>query len=232
MEAHRPRSETGDQRGRPGRRSRRDAAPLDADWLESEAIRHLARWESTRRGVREILERRLEARCERTGERPDAARCEIPSVIERLIDRGYVDDRRFAEQLVDRARRQGRSHRQIQAKLAAKGVEADVVDAVLREREQRRRADPIQNESQQLAAPHARAEIDLGLDIDLDLDLDEELEAAWKTARKRRLGPFCSDPSKRSEHRQRHLAALARQGFSREIAHRVIDADPPRGLER
>ena len=194
MEAHRPRSETADHTGRP--RRRRDAAPLDGAWLETEAIRHLARWESTRLGLRQILERRVAARCERTGESESDALAEIPAVLDRLIARGYLDDRRFAEQLVDRARRQGRSDRQIRARLDAKGVEADVADSVLRAR-------------------------------DRELDLDEELEAAWKTARKRRLGPFCTDPARRTENRQRHLAVLARQGFSREIAYRVIDADAP-----
>ena len=33
-----------------------------------------------------------------------------------------------------------------------------------------------------------------------------------------------SDAERRSADRDRHLAVLARQGFSREIAHRVIDA--------
>jgi len=229
MEAHRPRNEMGEGRGRSGRRRGRDTAPLDVDWLEAEAIRHLARWESTRRGVREILERRLAARCERTGESPDAALGEIPDLVDRLVMRGYVDDRRFAEQLVDRARREGRSHRQISAKLEAKGVDADVVEAVLRDREERRRAERMRAGSDGQRAHDAHV---AHAETDRDADEDEELEAAWKTARKRRLGPFCSDPIKRAENRQRHLAALARQGFSREIAYHVIDADGPRGLDR
>ncbi|SDH38142.1 regulatory protein RecX [Roseospirillum parvum] len=49
--------------------------------------------------------------------------------------------------------------------------------------------------------------------------------AAFTYARRRRLGPYRA-PDKRAEHRHKDLAALARQGFSSDTAHAVIDADP------
>lgn len=52
-----------------------------------------------------------------------------------------------------------------------------------------------------------------------------EREAAVRLARKRRLGPF-ADPERRTERREKDLAALARAGFSYDIALEVIDADP------
>lgn len=52
-----------------------------------------------------------------------------------------------------------------------------------------------------------------------------EREAAVTLARKRRLGPF-ADPAKRAERREKDLAALARAGFSYDIALEVVDADP------
>ena len=54
---------------------------------------------------------------------------------------------------------------------------------------------------------------------------DAEGEAAWRYARRRRLGPFRSDPELRQENRQRDLAALGRRGFGYPVASRVIDAD-------
>lgn len=54
---------------------------------------------------------------------------------------------------------------------------------------------------------------------------DAEAEAAWRYARRRRLGPFRSDPELRRECRQRDLAALGRRGFGYAVASRVIDAD-------
>lgn len=74
-----------------------------------------------------------------------------------------------------------------------------------------------------------------GLDPDLvrALTSDEEngdpekteTEAAWRYARRRRLGPYRSDPEARSERRQRDLAALGRRGFGYGTACRVVDGD-------
>jgi regulatory protein len=63
------------------------------------------------------------------------------------------------------------------------------------------------------------------LELTRDDDPDAELKAAWRVARRRRLGPHCPDPERRAAHRERHLAILARQGFSRDIAYEVIDAE-------
>jgi len=58
---------------------------------------------------------------------------------------------------------------------------------------------------------------------------DHELHAASRLARKRRLGPWRNE-SQRAERRQRDLGALARAGFNRGIATRVIDAESPDDL--
>jgi SOS response regulatory protein OraA/RecX len=50
-----------------------------------------------------------------------------------------------------------------------------------------------------------------------------ERQAASRLASQRRLGPYCPDPVAREANRDQHLAALARRGFSRESALRVID---------
>jgi regulatory protein len=59
-----------------------------------------------------------------------------------------------------------------------------------------------------------------------ELDDAGDLEAAWETARKKRLGPY--RVKERDERRQKDLAAMARRGFSFDIARRVIDAESPR----
>jgi len=65
----------------------------------------------------------------------------------------------------------------------------------------------------------------------LQLDApDPELFAAVKLARKRRMGPFC-DPAKRAELHDKHLATMARSGFSYDMAQRVIDAEDADELE-
>ncbi|UUX51931.1 RecX family transcriptional regulator [Nisaea acidiphila] len=57
-----------------------------------------------------------------------------------------------------------------------------------------------------------------------------ELDAACRYARRRRIGPFRS-AEKRAETRDRDLAALARQGFSFDIAATVVDAESPGVLD-
>jgi len=59
---------------------------------------------------------------------------------------------------------------------------------------------------------------------------DPELFAAIKLARRRRFGPWC-DPAKRLELHDKHLAALARSGFSYDMATRIVDADSVEALE-
>ncbi|MGE4221186.1 MAG: regulatory protein RecX [Alphaproteobacteria bacterium] len=58
---------------------------------------------------------------------------------------------------------------------------------------------------------------------------DPDLAAAIAYARRRRLGPWRG--TDRADRRDRDLAALARQGFSYQIALRVIDAPDPDTLE-
>ncbi len=57
-----------------------------------------------------------------------------------------------------------------------------------------------------------------------------ELAAAARLARKRRLGPWRAAEGRR-EARERDLAALARAGFSYDVALAVIDAEGPADLE-
>jgi regulatory protein len=176
-------------RARPPRR-RDDTEPLDAAWLERKAIEYAARWESTRQGVAELLERKIREHCDRTNEAPEAALALIPEVVERLAARGYVNDHRAATHFFERLRRQGRSSAQISAFLLRKGVTESML-----------------------------------LELTRDEDPEAELHAAWRTARRRSLGPHCTDPDRRAAQRDRHIAMLARQGFSREIVFRVIDAE-------
>lgn len=212
MEPHRPArlapdaSEAGDPEAAPRRRKRRDALPLDEKWLEDEAVRSLARSDQSRRRLIETLERKLDARCARTDEDGDAFRASIPGIVDRLVDRGYVDDHRLAEHLFERGRAAGRSRAWIEQQLFAKGIEP----ATLREIERERTEE----------ATGARSDDDGGFAH------TDEVEAAFRVARKKRLGPFCPDPTKRIAERQRHLGFLARRGFSSDVAHHVIDAEP------
>ena len=60
---------------------------------------------------------------------------------------------------------------------------------------------------------------------------DPELAAAVALARRRRLGPYRSDPESRADNRRRDLAVMGRNGFAYPVARRVIDAEEPDSLE-
>ena len=62
-------------------------------------------------------------------------------------------------------------------------------------------------------------------------DPDPEWAAAVMVAKRRRLGPFATQKTT-EETREKHLAALARAGFSYDIARRVIDAESEEDLEQ
>lgn len=179
----------------PPRRRRR--APLDVAWLQRQALHYVERFETTRAGVRRVLEGRIRRRAARTGEDAESVTAEIGGVIEKLVALGYVNDRRFAENLDRRLRRQGHSRASIAARLRSKGVPREVIATL--------------------------AEEDGAAD---------ELDAAWRAARKRGLGPFrraplSPDPERRARERQREYAALGRRGFSFDVARRVIEASAP-----
>jgi len=59
---------------------------------------------------------------------------------------------------------------------------------------------------------------------------EPELAAAIKLARRRRLGPY-ADPAKREGKKDRDLAAMARAGFSYDMARRIVECDDKDELE-
>lgn len=60
--------------------------------------------------------------------------------------------------------------------------------------------------------------------LEAEVEGDPELLRGIAYARRRRLGPLRA-PDKRGERRQKDLAAMARAGFSFDIAKKVVDAD-------
>lgn len=209
MEPHRP-MRSGPDDDRPdapptSQRRRRDALPLDEAWLEDEALRTLARADASRQRLIETVERKLAERCDRTGEDGAALDGLVPPVVDRLVERGYVDDRRLAAHLFERGRRAGRSRAWLRDQLRAKGIDEETLEAVERERS---------------VAATGVDDPECG-----GFDHADEVEAAFRIARKKRLGPFCPDPQRRVAERQRHLGFLARRGFSSDVAHHVVDAE-------
>jgi regulatory protein len=171
--------------------------PISAIWLERAALHYLERYSASTEMLRRTLARRVEKRARLRGEDPAAFVEMIAATVARAVSAGLVDDARFTETRVATLRRRGTSSRGVSAKLAAKGVPRDVVEAAM--------------QAERDALPEGEAQA-------------IEDQAAWAYAKRRRLGPY-RRPDLRAAHRDRDLAALARAGFSYDLARRVVDAE-------
>jgi len=118
------------------------------------------------------------------------------------------------------------------ARLLASGILDDRRFAEAQAESLRRRGNSGRGIRQRLAAKgldRGFVEEALGA-IDTDGDTSE-LAAACVLARRRRLGPYRAAGTRR-DFRQKDLAALARAGFSLDVARRVLSARDPEALDR
>lgn len=203
---------------------RREAGPApDRASLRAAALAHLARFGTTRAGLTQVLERRVQRWTRRAvesgelSEDVEARAVPLGAVIEQVVAEmaalGAVDDAAFAGSRARSLTRSGRSRRAVQAHLAARGVEADIVGTVLDETLGERGQD----------------------------GQEMELAAALIFARRRRAGPFApvqeggEDAMPGDEwavRRRKALDAMARAGFGRATAEAALDMDPEEAEDR
>ncbi|MFX4223698.1 MAG: regulatory protein RecX [Thalassobaculum sp.] len=182
---------------RPSRGKQR--GPLTKAYLERAALHYLERYASSVEGLRRVLLRRVDkAAREERGDPAEAAPW-VEEIVARFAASGLVDDRSFAEGRAASLRRRGESARRIALKLREKGVDGELIGAVLEEED----------------GPDREA---------------AEFAAACRFARRRRLGPL-RDPAERADRRDRDMAALARAGFSLDVARRVLDLEDGDALD-
>jgi regulatory protein len=105
--------------------------------LHDAALAYLARYAASEAGLRRVLHARID-RWERVAEDKETAgmkareaRQAAAAVIARLVAAGVVNDTAFAEARAHGLARAGRSRQAIAARLAAKGVSADIARASL-----------------------------------------------------------------------------------------------------
>jgi regulatory protein len=173
------------------------ARPVTPAYLERAALSYLERYGASAEMLRRVLARRVEARCRLRGEDPADFAAMVEATVARAAGAGLVDDALFAGAKVRSLRRRGGSARAIRAKLAAKGLDRETVEAALAASEAERPEDP---------------------------EVTDETEAARAYARRRRLGPW-RRPDLRAGARERDLAAMARAGFALGLARTVIDGE-------
>lgn len=182
---------------RPSRGKQR--GPLTKAYLERAALHYLERYASSVEGLRRVLLRRVDKAAREDRGDPAQAAPWVEEIVARFAASGLVDDRSFAEGRAASLRRRGESARRIALKLREKGVDGELIGAVLEEED----------------GPDREA---------------AEFAAACRFARRRRLGPL-RDPAERADRRDRDMAALARAGFSLDVARRVLDLEDGDALD-
>jgi regulatory protein len=116
-----------------------DSSPPDEAGLYQAALTYLARYAATEAGLRRVLDRRIDrwargaSRREDVAEQVAAARQAARAVVARLAAAGAVSDAAFAESRARSLVHAGRSRRAAMAQLAAKGVDAELAQAVVPE---------------------------------------------------------------------------------------------------
>lgn len=108
-----------------------DRKKITAAYLERAAISYLDRYASSGANLRRVLLRKAHRR---SGMAPEAETlAAIDRVVEKAIRSGLVDDRFYAEAKLRSLLLGGSSARVARAKLAAKGLDRDVIGTVLAE---------------------------------------------------------------------------------------------------
>lgn len=175
------------------RKPRRGPKRATPERLERSALAYLERFATSRENLRRVLMRRVSASATVHGTDPEAGAEAVEAILAKLERYGYLDDAAFAEMRSESLHRRGLSRRAIRYKLSEKGVAEAEIDRAVRKLE-------------------AEAERE---------GEDPDLLAAMNYARRRRIGPF-RQVAKEGDFK-RDLAALARQGFSYDIARQVLD---------
>lgn len=99
------------------------------------ALYYLSRYEATTGKVRDVLKRRLMTAERRGEEIPNEAPAWIEKIIAQMVDLGYIDNNRYAENTFRRLTQAGKSVRSIAYKLKQAGLEEDVLSDLIEEQE-------------------------------------------------------------------------------------------------
>jgi regulatory protein len=180
-------------------RTRKQPRKVSADYLENSALHYLERFAASAATLRRVLMRKVMLSAAAHGTDPEDGAALVDALLERYQRAGLLDDGAYAAMRARSINRQGGPERAIRAKLAAKGVASEHVDAAVDELREEVGGDP-------------------------------DMAAAIALARRRGFGPFrrpslSGKPLTPEERRMKELSAMARAGFSFDLACRVIDAD-------
>ena len=124
--------------------SKNPPARITQSYLENVALHYLERYASSSANVRRVLLRRIHRSTAHWGDDQDAALTAMDAVLQKLTRLGYLDDSRYALAKAGALRSRGGSARKVRAGLAAKGVDADLIDQALAQSAERGDPDEIE----------------------------------------------------------------------------------------
>lgn len=169
--------------------------------LAAAALYYLLRFAASEASLRKTLDNKLRraALAHPAFADDHAALARLRASIDMIVDghkrRGAINDVAFADMKAGSLRRAGRSARMIQQKLAMKGLDAAIIDQALKA-------------------------------VDEGDARGADLRAAQAFAKKRRLGMYrlarVFDDKEAADQARKDLAALARAGFSLDVARQAL----------
>ncbi|HEX3500109.1 MAG TPA: regulatory protein RecX [Stellaceae bacterium] len=175
-------------------RRRAASTKITATSLNNIALHYLERFASSAENLRRVLMRRVRRAAAHHGGDPAEGAALIEALIRRFEQSGLLDDQRYAAAKAASLQRRGGSRRAISGRLAQQGVATELIAETLQE---------LANEPG-----------------------SGDLAAACAFIRRRRLGAYRSSVSRAAAPERdmvgKDMAALARAGFSFEIARRVL----------
>jgi regulatory protein len=110
---------------------RKPPRPVSREWMFRAAAHYLERYASTQANLGRVLERKVMRRCRERGEDPAEHADLVAETVAKFVELKLIDDRQFAEGRLATLRRRGASKRQTAMKLTEKGVDREMVAAVM-----------------------------------------------------------------------------------------------------
>lgn len=180
-------------------RAQKKPKKITPRYLDNVAAYYLARYASSSVNLKRVLMRRAQRSCTHHDMPLEDAEKMIDELVEKYCQAGFLDDENYARNLARTLRAKGKSARLILRKMYEKGIEAEL-------------------------AQQALSSADEALLEHEDTTEDAEEIAAWRFARRRRLGPFRA-ATERAASREKDMGSLARAGFSYGIARQILDQE-------
>jgi regulatory protein len=164
-------------------------------YLYNAGLYYLKRYTASTSHFRNVMMRKIRKSCKFHTDQ-DIEKCKelLEKTMETLCEQGYLNDKQYTHGMVSSYRKRGVSKKYIQARLAQKGLPADLI------------IDTITTIDSQSFTIHENPEI----------------AAAITHARKKRLGAYKTTPASEKD-LQRALGSFARAGFSYDIAKYVLE---------